>query len=100
MKELFAVYLESLDQDLKVYNDRAEAEKRLEELTASGKPAKMEVFGSHQIVAVDKANGCAANDPHFWEEQKYDNGRYTLTESFSWHTEPDEEGYYADYLLS
>ncbi len=49
---------------------------------------------------MDKANGCSAKDPHFWEEIKYDNGRYTLTENFSWHTEPEEEGYYADYLLS
>ncbi len=43
MKELFAVYLESLDQDLKVYTDKEQAEKRYDELKAAGKPVKMEL---------------------------------------------------------
>lgn len=100
MKELFAVYLESLDQDLRVYTDREAAQARFDELKAAGKPVKIEVFGSHQIIGVEKANGCSAKDPHFWEELRYDNGRYILTERFTWHTEPEEDGYYAEYILS
>ena len=100
MKELFAVYLESLDQNLTVFTNKEEAQKLLDEWTAEGKPARMQVFADYQICALDKANGCSANDPGFWEEISYNNGRYMLTERFSWHTEPEEEGYYAEYILS
>jgi len=73
MKELFAVYLESLDQDLQVFLDKAEAEAHMAELQKAGKPVKMQVFGSHQIVGVEKANGCSAKDPNFWEDLYYNN---------------------------
>ncbi len=65
MKKLFAVYLESLDQDLNVYTDEREALQRLEKLQAEGKPAKMEKFESYQAVRFGKANGCSAKDPSF-----------------------------------
>ena len=100
MKKLFAVYLESLDQDLNVYTDEREALQRLKKLQAEGKPAKMEKFESYQAVRFGKANGCSAKDPSFWEEIEYDNGRYRLIERDAWHTEPEEEGYYAEYFLS
>ena len=100
MKKLFAVYLESLDQDLKVYTDEEEARQRLEALLAEGKPARMEKFESYQIIRFGKANGCSAKDPGFWEEIEYDNGRYRLIERYAWHMEPEEEGYYAEYILS
>ncbi len=100
MKELYAVYLESLDQELRVYTDKAEAKKRVEELTAEGKSPKVQLFGSHQIISFNKSNGCSAKDPSFWEEIRYDNGRYILIETFCWHEEPEPEGYYADYILS
>lgn len=100
MKKLFAVYLESLDQELTVYTDEEEAKKRLEALLAEGKPAKMEKFESYQIIRFGKSNGCSASDPGFWEEIEYDNGRYRLIERYAWHTEPEEEGYYAEYILS
>lgn len=100
MGELFAVYIESLDQDLRVYEDEKEANARYEELKAEGKPVKIEKFGRWQMVALEKANGCSAKDTSFWEEIRYDNGRYILTERYEWHKEPDEEGYYADYYLS
>ena len=54
MKKLFAVYLESLDQDLNVYTDEREALQRLEKLQAEGKPAKMEKFESYQAVRFGK----------------------------------------------
>ncbi len=100
MKELFAVYLESLDQNLTVFTNKEEAQKLFDEWKAAGKPVKMQVFGSHQLCALEKANGCSAKDPGFWEEMRYNNGRYILTERYSWHTEPEEEGYYAEYFLS
>ena len=99
MKELFAVYIESLDQDLRVFLNRDEAEAHMAELKNAGKPVKMQVFGSHQIVRVEKANGCSAKDPNFWEDLYYNNGTYTLLEHFSWHESPEEEGYYATYDL-
>lgn len=65
MKKLFAVYLESLDQDLNVYTDEREALQRLEKLQAEGKPAKMEKFESYQAVRFGKANGCSAQGSEF-----------------------------------
>ena len=99
MKELFVVYLESLDQDLQVFFDRKEAEAHFSKLEKAGKPVKMQIFGSHQIVGVDKANGCSAKDPTFWEDLFYNNGDYMLLEHFSWHEAPEKEGYYATYEL-
>lgn len=99
MKLLFAVYLESLDQDLQVFLDKEEALAKVAELEAAGKPVKMETFGSHQICGFEKANGVNAKSPGFWEEITYDNGNWLLVETFSWHQEPAPEGYYAEYEL-
>lgn len=100
MKLLYAVYLESLDLDLQVFLDKEEALARVAELETAGKPVKMETFGSHQIVGFEKANGVNAKSPGFWEEITYDNGSCRLIETFSWHQEPEEEGYYAEYQFS
>jgi len=99
IKKLYAVYLESLDQDLQVFLDEAEAQARLNELEAAGKPVKMQMFASNMISGVDKANGCSARDSHFWEEIEYNNGTCKLIEHFSWHSDPEPEGYYAEYSL-
>lgn len=100
MKELFAIYLESLDQELQVFLNEDEANARAEELKKAGKPVKIQKFGDWQIQGVSKSNGTAADDPEFWEELIYDNGKYLLTEHFCWHQAPDEEGYYPDYDLN
>ena len=88
MEELYAVYLESLDQDLRVF-----------EMQSAGKPVKMEKFNIYQVTGVDKANGEAAADPGFWEELRYDNGNCKLIQHYSWHQAPEKEGYYAEYSL-
>ncbi len=99
MKKLYAVYLESLDQELQVFLDEAEALVRFNELEAAGKPVKMQVFADYMVCGVDKANGCSASDPEFWEDLRYDNNECKLIEHFSWHTDPEPEGYYAEYSL-
>ena len=99
MKELYAVYLESLDQDLRVYLDKDEAKARYDELVAQDKPVKVQKFSDYQIVSFVKENGAPASSPDFWEEIIYDNGTCKLVETFRWHKDPDPEGYYADYLM-
>lgn len=99
MEELYAVYLESLDQDLRVFRNAAEAQSHFEMMESAGKPVKMEKFTSYQIAGFGKANGEAASDPGFWEEVRYDNGNCILKEFYCWHKAPEEEGYYAEYSL-
>lgn len=99
MEELYAVYLESLDQDLHVFGSKAEADAHMSAMESAGKPVKMEKFTMNQITGVSKANGEAASDPGFWEELQYDNGNCRLVEHYSWHSAPAKEGYYADYSL-
>ena len=99
MKNLYAVYLESLDQDLQVFPEETEAEAKFKELEAAGKPVKMQKFESHMMCGFDKANGCSAKDADFWEEILYDNKECKLVEHFRWHTDPEPEGYYPEYSL-
>lgn len=99
MDELFAVYLESLDQDLRVFENEAEAQAHYDKLKAAGKAVKMEKFTIFQVTGVSKSNGAAASEPGFWEELRYDNGNCVLVEYYNWHTAPAKEGYYADYSL-
>ena len=99
MDELFAVYLESLDQDLRVFSDEEEARKHYELMESAGKPVRMERFSIFEVEGIEKANGEAASDPGFWEEVRYDNGSCLLIEHYSWHQPPEKEGYYAEYNL-
>ncbi|MCI6710984.1 MAG: hypothetical protein SPJ45_06985 [Anaerovoracaceae bacterium] len=99
MEELYAVYLESLDQDLRVFEKETEAQAHFDAMQSEGKPVKMEKFSIYQVTGVDKANGEAAADPGFWEELRYDNGNCKLIQHYSWHQAPEKEGYYADYSL-
>lgn len=99
MEELYVVYLESLDQDLRVFDKKKDAESHFEMMQSAGKPVKMEVFSIYEVAGVDKSNGTSAGDPEFWEEVRYTNGSCTLIEHYSWHTAPEKEGYYADYSL-
>ena len=97
---LYAVFVESIDLDLKVYESKDEAQKAFEELQNADKPARMEVFEDYHAVLVQKASGCQPDDPEFWEGIVYDNGgNCRLLQRFSWHKEPDTEGYYPDYLI-
>ena len=99
MEELFAVYLESLDQDLRVFEKKEDAQTHFDLMLSAGKPVKMEVFSIYNVDGIDKANGEAANDPGFWEEVRYTNENCMLIEHYSWHTAPEKEGYYAEYSL-
>ena len=63
MEELYAVYLESLDQDLRVFEKETEAQAHFDAMQSEGKPVKMEKFSIYQVTGVDKANGEAAADP-------------------------------------
>lgn len=99
MEELYAVYLESLDQDLRVFRAESEAQAYFDAAQSEGKPVRMEKFTAYQITGVQNANGESASDPGFWEELYYDNGSCRLIERYSWHQHPEKEGYYADYSL-
>lgn len=100
MGDLIAVYLESLDQDLRVFKDDENAAMaRFEELKQAGKPVNTQKFNDSMITGVAKSNGTSASDPGFWEELRYDNGTCTLVVHYSWHSDPDPEGYYPDYQL-
>ncbi len=97
---LHAVFVESIDLDLKVYESKDEAQKAFEELQNAGKPVRMEVFEDYHAVMVQKANGCQPDDPAFWEGIVYDNGNCRLLQKFSWHQQPPApEGYYPDYVI-
>ena len=63
MEELYAVYLESLDQDLRFFKKETEAQAHFDAMQSEGKPVKMEKFSIYQVTGVDKANGEAAADP-------------------------------------
>jgi hypothetical protein len=99
MEELYAVYIESLDQDLRVFDNQADAQAHFDLMQSEGKAVKMEKFTIYQVTGVEKANGAAAADPGFWEQLSYDNGNCTLVELYSWHQPPEKEGYYAEYSL-
>lgn len=96
---LHAVFVESIDLNLKVYESKDEAQKAFDELQNAGKPVRMEVFEDYHAVLVEKANGAQHDDPEFWEGIVYDNGKCRLLQKFSWHKPPAEEGYYPDYVI-
>ncbi len=86
--------------DLKVFEDNeAEANAELQARENAGKSARIEKFEDWQAVLVEKANGAQHDDPEFWEAIFYYNGSFKLMQRFSWHKDPDPEGYYADFVL-
>lgn len=97
--ELFAVYLESLDQNLVVFEKEENAHKYFDELKAEGKPVKVQKFGDWQLAQFEKATWASTDDPEYFEELKYNNGRYVLIVRYCWHQPPEKEGYYADYEI-
>lgn len=99
MDKLYAVFLESLDMNLAVYESKDEAQKAYDEYEAAGKPVRMEIFEFWQAISVEKSNGTSASDPGFWEEIVFDNGSFKLVQTYSWHQENDEQVYYPDYIL-
>ncbi len=99
MLELFAVYLESLDQNLQVFDSEAAANAKAEEYRAAGKPVKLQKFNSNMITKVIKSNGASASDPEFWEKLTYDNGDCKLVERFSWHNVNGKMEYEPEYNI-
>ena len=99
MFELFAVYLESLDQNLQIFDNESEANKKAEEYRAAGKPVKIQKFTSHMVKKVIKSNGTSADDPEFWEKLMYDNGECKLVERFSWHNVNGRMEYEPEYSI-
>ena len=121
---LYAVFTESLDMDLKVFEDNeAEANAELQARENAGKTATNYLWYDPQdglyvtddtdtlnnavkidsdsvdIVKGGQTNGAQSDDPEFWEAIFYYNGSYKLMQRFSWHKDPDPEGYYADFVL-
>ena len=43
MEELYAVYLESLDQDLRVFEKEADAQAHFDKMHSEGRPVKVEI---------------------------------------------------------
>lgn len=99
MDELYAVYIESIDMNLRVYKDKAEAEAAYEADREAGKPVKMEKFGTWQVAEVERSNGNMPEDKDYWERMILDNGSCKLVINYTWHEPPEKEGYYADYML-
>ncbi len=99
MDTLYAVFVESVDLNLQVFENEAEAQAAFDALQNAGKPVRMEKFEYWQAVLVEKSNGTQHDDPEFWEGIVYDNGNFKLLQKYSWHKPPAEEGYYADYIL-
>lgn len=99
MDELYVVFLESIDMDLKVYEKKDEAQADFDERQAKGQPVKMETFGMWQVAEVERSNGNSADDPDYWERLTLNNGKCKLVMDYTWHQAPDPEGYYADYAI-
>ena len=99
MDELFVVFVESIDMDLKVYEKKEEAEADLDGRLAQKQPARMESFGMWQVAEVEKSNGNSASDPDYWERLILNNGKCKLVLDYTWHQPPEKEGYYADYSI-
>lgn len=99
MDELYVVFVESIDMDLKVYEKKDEAQADFEERQKAGKPVKLETFGMWQVVEVERSNGNSANDPDYWERMILNNGTCKLVLNYTWHQPPEKEGYYADYTI-
>lgn len=99
MDELYVVFVESIDLDLKVYENKDEAQADFDAREKAGKPVKMEAFGMWQVVSVERSNGNSSGDPDYWEELVLNNGRCKLVMNYNWHQPPDPEGYYADYTI-
>ncbi len=96
---LHAVFVESIDLDLTVFESKDRAQKAYDELKAAGKPVRMETFEDWHAVLVEKANGAQPDDPEFWEGVIYDNGNCRLLQKFTWHQPPAKEGYYPDFMI-
>lgn len=99
MDELYAVFLESLDMNLTVFEKQEEAQALYDQLKEQGKPVRMETFGMWQVEEVERSNGNMPDDDDYWEKMTLNNGKCRLVVSYTWHKTPDPEGYYADYLL-
>ncbi|MDD6255702.1 MAG: hypothetical protein PUA82_06860 [Eubacteriales bacterium] len=99
MDELYAVFLESLDMNLTVFEKKEEAQALYDQLKEQGKPVRMETFGMWQVEEVERSNGNMPDDDDYWEKMTLNNGKCRLVVSYTWHKAPDPEGYYADYLL-
>ena len=99
MDELFVVFVESIDMDLKVYEKKEEAQADFDARQSKGQAVNMQSFGMWQVVEVERSNGNSANDPDYWERLILDNGTYKLVLDYTWHQPPEKEGYYADYSI-
>ncbi len=99
MDELYVVFVESIDMDLKVYEKKDEAQADFDSRQSQDQPVKMEKFGMWQVAEVERSNGNSADDPDYWERLILDNGMCKLVMDYTWHQAPDKEGYYADYAI-